>query len=105
MGEEDAIISDSLNHASIIDGVRLAKARRYRFANSDINALEDRLKQADADGARFKLIATDGVFSMDGYVAKLEESARSPTATARSSWSTTATRPGISARRAAARRP
>ncbi len=73
MDETDAIVSDSLNHASIIDGVRLAKARRYRFANSDMNELEDRLKQADADGARFKLIATDGVFSMDGYVAKLEE--------------------------------
>ena len=73
MGEEDAIISDSLNHASIIDGVRLSKAKRYRFANSDMNELEDRLKQADADGARFKLIATDGVFSMDGYVAKLPE--------------------------------
>ena len=73
MGEEDAIISDSLNHASIIDGVRLSKARRYRFANSDINELEDRLKQAGEDGARFKLIATDGVFSMDGYVAKLKE--------------------------------
>ncbi len=73
MGEKDAIISDSLNHASIIDGVRLAKARRYRFGNSDMNALEDCLKQADGDGARFKLIATDGVFSMDGYVAKLPE--------------------------------
>ena len=73
MGEEDAIVSDSLNHASIIDGVRLSKARRYRFANSDMNELEDRLKQAQADGARFKLIATDGVFSMDGYVAKLKE--------------------------------
>ena len=72
MGEEDAIISDSLNHASIIDGVRLAKARRYRFANSDMNALEDCLKQAEADGARFKLIATDGVFSMDGIIADLK---------------------------------
>ncbi len=71
--EADAIISDSLNHASIIDGVRLCKARRYRFANSDMNELEDRLKQAAADGARFKLIATDGVFSMDGYVARLAE--------------------------------
>src|SRR5271166_420709 len=71
--ESDAIISDSLNHASIIDGVRLSKARRYRFANSDMNELEDRLKQADSDGARFKLIATDGVFSMDGYVAKLKD--------------------------------
>jgi glycine C-acetyltransferase len=73
MGEEDAIISDSLNHASIIDGVRLSKARRFRFANSDMNELEDRLKEADAGDARFKLIATDGVFSMDGYVAKLKD--------------------------------
>ena len=73
LGEEDAIISDSLNHASIIDGVRLSKAKRYRFANSDMNELEDRLKEADAAGARFKLIASDGVFSMDGYVAKLKE--------------------------------
>jgi len=68
---EDAIISDSLNHASIIDGVRLCKAKRYRFANGDMNELEDRLKEADHNGARFKLIATDGVFSMDGYVANL----------------------------------
>jgi glycine C-acetyltransferase len=68
---DDAIISDSLNHASIIDGVRLCKAKRYRFANGDMNELEDRLKEADRDGARFKLIATDGVFSMDGYVADL----------------------------------
>ncbi|TYO61880.1 glycine C-acetyltransferase [Bradyrhizobium hipponense] len=68
---DDAIISDSLNHASIIDGVRLCKARRYRFTNGDMNELEDRLKEADRDGARFKLIATDGVFSMDGYVANL----------------------------------
>lgn len=68
---EDAIISDSLNHASIIDGVRLCKAKRYRFANGDMNELEDRLKEADREGARFKLIATDGVFSMDGYVADL----------------------------------
>ena len=73
MGEEDVIVSDGLNHASIIDGVRLSKAKRYRFANSDMNELEDRLKQAEADRARFKLIATDGVFSMDGYVAKLPE--------------------------------
>ncbi len=71
--ESDAIISDSLNHASIIDGVRLSKAKRYRFANSDMNELEDRLKQADSDGARFKLIATDGVFSMDGYEARLKD--------------------------------
>ncbi|WEZ86189.1 glycine C-acetyltransferase (plasmid) [Rhizobium sp. 32-5/1] len=68
---DDAIISDSLNHASIIDGVRLCKAKRYRFANGDMNELEDRLKEADRDAARFKLIATDGVFSMDGYVADL----------------------------------
>lgn len=68
---EDAIISDSLNHASIIDGVRLCKAKRYRFANGDMSELEDRLKDAERDGARFKLIATDGVFSMDGYVANL----------------------------------
>lgn len=68
---EDAIFSDSLNHASIIDGVRLCKAKRYRFANGDMGELEDRLKEAERDGARFKLIATDGVFSMDGYVANL----------------------------------
>jgi glycine C-acetyltransferase len=71
--DRDAIISDSLNHASIIDGVRLSKARRYRYANSDIDDLETQLRQADTDGARFKLIVTDGVFSMDGYVAKLPE--------------------------------
>jgi len=73
LDETDAIISDSLNHASIIDGVRLSKARRYRFANSDMDELETRLKEADAAGARFKLIVTDGVFSMDGYIAKLPE--------------------------------
>jgi len=73
LGAEDAIISDSRNHASIIDGVRLSKARRLRYANSDMNELEDRLKEADAAGARFKLIATDGVFSMDGYVANLPD--------------------------------
>ncbi|NWG71013.1 MAG: glycine C-acetyltransferase [Parvularculaceae bacterium] len=70
---EDAIISDSLNHASIIDGVRLSKAKRYRFANSDMDDLETQLKQAEADGARTKLIVTDGVFSMDGYIARLKE--------------------------------
>ena len=70
---EDAIISDSLNHASIIDGVRLCKAKRYRFANSDMTDLEAQLKQADADGVRTKLVVTDGVFSMDGYIAKLKE--------------------------------
>ena len=73
LGAEDAVISDALNHASIIDGIRLCKARRYRFANSDMDQLETRLKEADADGARFKLIATDGVFSMDGTVARLAE--------------------------------
>jgi glycine C-acetyltransferase len=73
LGPEDAIISDSLNHASIIDGVRLSKAKRYRYANSDMDGLEDELKKAIADGTRFRLIVTDGVFSMDGYVAKLPE--------------------------------
>ncbi len=73
LGAEDAIISDALNHASIIDGVRLCKAKRYRFANSDMGDLEAQLKQADADGGRTKLIVTDGVFSMDGYIAKLDE--------------------------------
>ncbi|HDX8434780.1 TPA: glycine C-acetyltransferase [Aeromonas dhakensis] len=71
-GAEDAIISDALNHASIIDGVRLCKAKRYRYANTDMAELEAQLKQADADGARFKLIATDGVFSMDGVIADLK---------------------------------
>jgi glycine C-acetyltransferase len=73
LGEEDAIVSDSLNHASIIDGVRLCKARRYRFANSDMADLEAQLERARADGARTILIATDGVFSMDGYIAKLDQ--------------------------------
>lgn len=72
-GAEDAIISDSLNHASIIDGVRLCKAKRYRYNNNDMADLETQLKQADADGARFKIIVTDGVFSMDGYVAQLDK--------------------------------
>lgn len=71
LGAEDAIISDALNHASIIDGVRLSKAKRYRYANNDMEALEQQLQQANADGARFKLIATDGVFSMDGVIANL----------------------------------
>jgi glycine C-acetyltransferase len=70
--KEDAIISDSLNHASIIDGVRLCKAKRFRYANNDMVELEKCLKQADEDGARFKLIATDGVFSMDGIIANLK---------------------------------
>lgn len=73
LGEEDAIISDSLNHASIIDGVRLCKAARYRYANNDVEDLEKQLKAADENGARFKLIVTDGVFSMDGLVAPLDE--------------------------------
>lgn len=72
MSPEDAIISDELNHASIIDGVRLSKAKRYRYKNNDLASLEEQLKQADADGARFKLIATDGVFSMDGVIADLK---------------------------------
>lgn len=71
LGPEDAVISDALNHASIIDGVRLCKAKRYRYANNDMADLEEKLKQADADGARVKLIATDGVFSMDGVIADL----------------------------------
>ena len=71
LGPEDAVISDALNHASIIDGIRLCKAKRYRFATDDMDALEAQLKKADADGARIKLIATDGVFSMDGTVARL----------------------------------
>ncbi len=73
LGEEDAIISDSLNHASIIDGVRLCKARRYRYANSDMADLAAQLVKARAEGARYILVATDGVFSMDGYLAKLKE--------------------------------
>ena len=73
LGPEDAIVSDALNHASIIDGVRLCKAKRYRFANSDMGDLRKQLEQAAADGARTKLIVTDGVFSMDGYIAKLDE--------------------------------
>lgn len=73
LGAEDAVISDALNHASIIDGVRLSKAKRYRYSNSDMAELEACLKQADADGARIKLITTDGVFSMDGYIAKLDQ--------------------------------
>lgn len=73
LGEQDAIISDQLNHASIIDGVRLCKAKRFRYLNSDMNDLEKQLKDADAQGARLKMIATDGVFSMDGYIAKLDQ--------------------------------
>jgi glycine C-acetyltransferase len=71
LGEEDAIISDELNHASIIDGVRLCKAKRYRYKNNNMSELEERLKEAQSQ--RFRLIVTDGVFSMDGYLAKLDE--------------------------------
>ena len=71
LGEDDAVISDALNHASIIDGVRLCKAKRFRYANSDMADLEVQLKAADDAGARFKLVVTDGVFSMDGYLANL----------------------------------
>jgi glycine C-acetyltransferase len=73
LNAEDAIISDSLNHASIIDGVRLCKAMRYRYANSDMQDLEAQLIKANEDGARFKIIVTDGVFSMDGIVAPLDK--------------------------------
>lgn len=73
LGPEDAVISDELNHASIIDGVRLSKAKRYRYRNSDMADLESQLQAADKAGARFKLITTDGVFSMDGTIAKLDE--------------------------------
>ena len=72
LGAEDAVISDELNHASIIDGVKLCKARRYRYRNNDLSDLETKLKEAAAAGARFSLIATDGVFSMDGTIANLQ---------------------------------
>jgi len=73
LGAEDAVISDELNHASIIDGIRLCKAQRYRYKNNDMADLEAQLKAADAAGARFKLISTDGVFSMDGAIAQLDK--------------------------------
>jgi glycine C-acetyltransferase len=72
LGPEDAIISDSLNHASIIDGVRLCKAKRYRYANNDMTELENQLIKANDEGAKNKIVVTDGVFSMDGYVAQLD---------------------------------
>jgi glycine C-acetyltransferase len=72
LGAEDAVISDELNHASIIDGIRLCKAQRYRYKNNNLEDLEAKLKEAEANKARFKLIATDGVFSMDGYIANLQ---------------------------------
>ena len=73
LGAEDAVISDELNHASIIDGVRLCKAKRYRYKNNDMTDLESKLIEADKAGVRFKLITTDGVFSMDGYIAQLDK--------------------------------
>jgi len=73
LGAEDAVISDELNHASIIDGVRLSKAQRYRYKNNDMADLEEQLRAADAAGVRFKLITTDGVFSMDGFIARLDD--------------------------------
>ena len=73
LGPDDAVISDELNHASIIDGIRLSKARRYRYRHNDLDDLRAQLKQADADGARYKLVFSDGVFSMDGTVARLDE--------------------------------
>ena len=73
LGAEDAVISDELNHASIIDGIRLSKAQRYRYRNCDMADLEMQLQMADRAGARFKLITTDGVFSMDGTIARLDE--------------------------------
>ncbi|HRF83379.1 MAG: glycine C-acetyltransferase [Xanthomonadales bacterium] len=73
LDESDAIISDALNHASIIDGVRMCKARRYRYANCDMAELEQQLQQARADGARTIMVTTDGVFSMDGFIAPLDE--------------------------------
>ena len=72
LGPEDAIISDELNHASIIDGIRLCKAKRFRYKNNDLQDLEEKLKEADAQGAKVKMIATDGVFSMDGIIADLK---------------------------------
>jgi glycine C-acetyltransferase len=73
LGEEDAVISDELNHASIIDGIRLCKAKRFRYRNCDMAELEARLVEADKAGARFKLVVSDGVFSMDGFIAPLRE--------------------------------
>ncbi len=73
MKAEDAIITDALNHASIIDGIRLCKAKRYIYANNDMNALEEKLQEADANGARYKMVCTDGAFSMDGNIAQLDK--------------------------------
>ena len=96
----DAVISDELNHASIIDGIRLCKATRRRYRNRDMADLEAQLRRAA--GARRRLIATDGVFSMDGYLAPLDEICDLADATARWCWSTTRTRSGSSGRRARA---
>jgi len=73
LGEQDAIISDTLNHASIIDGIRLCKAQRYRYKHLDLEDLEEKLKEADGKGARMKMIVTDGAFSMDGEIAPLDK--------------------------------
>lgn len=73
LGEEDAVVSDELNHASIIDGIRLSKAQRYRYKNCDMNDLEEKLKEARSNNAKNILIATDGVFSMDGFIAPLKD--------------------------------
>src|SRR6185436_5114240 len=73
LGEDDAIISDALNHASIIDGIRLCKAKRFRYAHNDMADLEKQLQAADAAGCKTKLITSDGVFSMDGFIAPLDE--------------------------------
>src|SRR5690606_29047413 len=73
LGPDDAVVSDALNHASIIDGIRLSKAQRYRYAHDDLVDLRRQLQAADAAGARFKLVFTDGVFSMDGTIARLDE--------------------------------
>lgn len=73
LGKEDAVVSDELNHASIIDGIRLSKAQRYRYKNNDMADLETQLQAAESAGARFKLVTTDGVFSMDGTIARLDE--------------------------------
>lgn len=90
---EDAVISDELNHASIIDGVRLCKAKRYRYHNNDMADLRAKLEEADAAGARIKLIATDGVFSMDGIIADLKASAIWQTSSMHWLWLTTAMQP------------
>ena len=96
LDERDAMISDALNHASIIDGVRLCKAQRLRYANRDMAELEARL--VEAKDARYRLIVTDGVFSMDGYLAPLDEICALADATTPSSWSTTPT-PSVSSAR------